>query len=84
LIKLGAKENLIDQVCDIVGHHHHPRPDDNGDFKVVYDADLIVNLEEKQKKEPMNFDRMAQIVEKSFLTKSGRNQAAEVLLKQSE
>jgi HD superfamily phosphodiesterase len=82
LIKLRAKEKLIEQVCDIVGHHHHPRPDDNVDFKVVYDADLIVNLEEKQKEESINFDRMAHIVEKSFLTESGRNQAAEVLLKQ--
>ena len=24
LIKLGAKAELIDEVCDIVGHHHHP------------------------------------------------------------
>ena len=25
LVKLGAREELIEEVCDIVGHHHHPR-----------------------------------------------------------
>jgi HD superfamily phosphodiesterase len=40
LEKLGAKEELINEVCDIVGHHHSPRSDDSLNFKVVYDADL--------------------------------------------
>jgi hypothetical protein len=24
LMRLGAREELIDEVCDIIGHHHHP------------------------------------------------------------
>ena len=80
LIKLGAKDKLIDAVCDIVGHHHHPRPDDNLDFKSVYDADLIVNLKEKQSESLATPESLAEIIGKSFLTKSGQEEARKVLL----
>jgi hypothetical protein len=78
LIKLGAREELIEEVCDIVGHHHHPRSEETTNFKALYDADLIVNLEETQKEKPSGPERMEQIIEKSFLTDSGRKLAREV------
>ncbi|MFC1488404.1 HD domain-containing protein [Thermodesulfobacteriota bacterium] len=80
LIQLGAKEALIDEVCDIIGHHHHPRPEETLNFKVLYDADLITNLEEKHKNDPLDADRLDKIVGKSFLTDSGRQTAREVLI----
>jgi len=80
LIKLGAKEELIEEVCDIVGHHHHPRSDDTINFKVVYDADLIENLDERKREKPVDTVRLAKTVEKSFLTPSGREVAREALL----
>ena len=80
MIKLGAKEELIDEVCDIIGHHHHPRSEETLNFKVLYDADLITNLEEKQKKTPMDTDRISSIIDKSFLTDSGREEAKKTLL----
>lgn len=79
LIKLGAKEALIDAVCDIIAHHHHPREDDDVDFKVVYDADRIVNLEERLKESPMDPEKLDRIIEESFLTQNGREQARAVL-----
>ena len=33
LTKLGAREDLIEEVCDIVGHHHHPRDEGNHQFQ---------------------------------------------------
>jgi HD superfamily phosphodiesterase len=80
LAKLGAKQELIDEVCDIIGHHHHPRSDDTINFKVVYDADLIENVEEKQKKAALGKEKLESIIDKSFLTDSGRETAREVLL----
>ena len=80
LIKLGAEKNLVEEVCDIVGHHHHPRSGDTVNFKVVYDADLIENLDERQKENPIDPAKLAEIVEKSFLTATGREVAKEVLL----
>ena len=80
MIKLGAKEDLIEEVCDIIGHHHHPRADETTNFKVLYDADLIANLEEKQKESRIDTDRLKQIIDKSFLTETGREVAKEVFL----
>lgn len=80
LTRLDAAEPLIDEVCDIVGHHHHPRPDETVNFKVVYDADRIVNLEEKHKKSPIERNRLTELVDSDFLTNSGRELARSILL----
>ena len=77
---MGAKEELIEEVCDIVGHHHHPRAEETLNFKVLYDADLITNLEEKQKENAMDTDRILSIIDNSFLTDTGREEAKKVLL----
>jgi HD superfamily phosphodiesterase/DNA-directed RNA polymerase subunit RPC12/RpoP len=83
LKKLGAEQGLIDEVCDIVGHHHHPRPEETTNFKILYDADLIVNLEEKQKESPISQEKLSGIIEKSFLTESGRKLAQKILYTES-
>jgi len=80
LTRLGANEGLIDEVCDIVGHHHHPRDKENLNFKIVYDADLIVNLEEQYKKTKTERDRLLVTIEKIFLTDTGKLLARETLL----
>ncbi|MFH1488978.1 MAG: HD domain-containing protein [Pseudomonadota bacterium] len=79
LESLGASGELIEEVCDIIGHHHHPRPDESVNFKSLYDADLIANLEDARKEEPMEKERIEGILAKSFLTESGRNLARRVL-----
>ncbi len=80
LSKLGANPDLIEEVCDIVGHHHHPRPEETLNFKVVYDADLIVNVEENQKEKPLTPGKLTKIIDGSFLTASGRNLARKILV----
>ncbi len=79
LVGLGAKETLIDAVCDIIGHHHHPRSGDGIDFQVVYDADQIANLEDRLKIESMAPTRLTETIETSFLTESGKKIAKDVL-----
>jgi HD superfamily phosphodiesterase len=81
LVKLKAREDLIEEVCDIIGHHHHPGPDENLNFKVIYDADLIANLEDKLKETSMETAKLTGLIEKKFLTESGKKEAAAVLLK---
>ena len=80
LERLEAVSELIDEVCDIVGHHHHPRPKETVNFKVVYDSDLIVNLDEKNKEKPIEPERLKEIINKSFLTEAGREEAKAVFL----
>ncbi len=79
LTRLEARGELIEEVCDIVGHHHHPRSDESINFKSIYDADMIVNLEENQKENPMAPEKLANMLDKSFLTESGRNLAKKIL-----
>ncbi len=79
LAKLSAPPEIIDEVCDIVGHHHHPRVTETVNFEIVYDADLIVNLEESQAEYPLAEEKLTAVLEKSFLTVSGRALAASVL-----
>lgn len=80
LNKLKANEDLVDEVCDIVGHHHHPGPEESLNFKVVFDADLITNLEDKIKERPIETKRLTEIIEKNFLTAGGKKEAIQVLL----
>ena len=79
LQRLKAPKELIDEVCDIIAHHHHPRPNETVNFKVVYDADMIVNLEEKQKETPIGSKRLSTMINKAFLTEAGRELAKSVL-----
>ncbi len=81
LTRLGAREDLTEEVCDIVGHHHHPRDTETTNFKCLYDADLIVNLLESHSETPMAPERLTQVLEKSFLTQTGKKIAREVLSK---
>ena len=79
LQRIRVKDGIIDEVCDIISHHHTAGPDESINFKVVYDADLITNLEEKNKEKPMSEEKTKKIVEGSFLTPSGRKLAEKVL-----
>ena len=81
LTKLGAKEELIHEVCDIVARHHQPKEQENLHFKVVYDADLIVNIEEKIKDQSVPRPWVEKKINQSFLTDSGRALAREIFLK---
>jgi len=71
LLDLGADARLIEEVCDIIGHHHSPGPQETQNFKVLYDADLLAYLEE----ESPDPDRLTAIVRDSFLTDCGRARA---------
>jgi hypothetical protein len=71
---------LVEEVCDIVGHHHHPRSEETVNFKCIYDADMIVNLEEKQKENPTASEKLEDIIENAFLTENGRHLAKQILV----
>lgn len=80
LEKLGAGEELINEVCDIVGRHHHPGENETANFKSLYDADLIANLEESRKESATDPGNTRGIIGTSFLTDSGKKLAENVLL----
>jgi HD superfamily phosphodiesterase len=80
LERLGAKAELVDEVCDIVGHHHHPRKEETLNFKVLYDADRIANLEDRLKGNQIEPGQIESIIAEKFLTENGRLEARKTLL----
>lgn len=82
LERLGAQEGLIGEVCEIIGRHHHPKEEEDVNFKSLYDADLIANLEDKIKEDGGPSTKLPEIIENSFLTESGKKLAEEVLLRE--
>jgi hypothetical protein len=80
LAKLGARDELIAEVCAIIAHHHHPRLAESVNFQVVCDADSLENLEEEHKSSPLEAGQLIERIERSFLTAAGRQAAREILL----
>lgn len=74
LTRLGASPLLVEEVCDIVAHHHQPRTSESLNYKVVYDADLIVNFEEHLKG-GIAPKKLQESIYSSFLTDTGRRLA---------
>jgi len=69
----------IDHVCDIIADHHSGKRMDTPEFRILWDADWLVNI-------PDEFDltdteKIAQIVERVFKTATGRETAEGLFLK---
>jgi hypothetical protein len=78
LTKLGAKDALIEDVCDIIRRLASPGSGESVNFKAVHDADLIAEIEDAHQKgasESPDRDRSLDM----FLTESGRKIAEEIL-----
>jgi len=73
--KIGVQKEMIDEICDIIGHHHSPREEETLNFQILYEADWMVNLEEegnlKDRKE------LEEWIEKAFKTVTGKHLAEE-------
>ena len=78
LKNLGLYEDVIEGICDIIGHHHSPRPQETDNFKVLNDADWLVTIEERLRTKDK--DRLRKIIEKVFLTEPGKRKAYELYI----
>ncbi len=78
--KLGAKEELVKEVCEIIGHHHHPDEDESLNFKVLYDADMLTNMYDCNGKNDIDEIQFFAKLDRLFLTESGNLLAKEVLM----
>ena len=76
--KLGIDESIIEEVCSIVGNHHSPGKIDTLNFKILYDADWLVNLSDEYNCQ--NKEELSRIIEKIFLTDTGKKMAKKIYL----
>lgn len=75
LQELDVRPDILERVCYIVGHHHTQSSIDGPDFRIVWDADMLVNLAEGNvvPKVPKS-----QFLESNFQTAAGRRRAGDV------
>jgi HD superfamily phosphodiesterase len=78
LIKVGFKKEDIDEICQIIANHHSPGKVDTLNFKVLYDADWLVNL--KDEVDMKDKERLSKAIDKIFLTETGKKMARELYL----
>ena len=78
LEKLNIQRGIADEICDIIGHHHHPREEETLDFQILYEADWLVNIKE----EGISKDRQKTegLIEKVFKTVTGKQLAEKLYL----
>lgn len=69
LQKLGYKEEIIDRVCYLVGHHHTYQNIDGLDYQILIEADFLVNLFEGGNQAAS----IKQTYDKIFKTNTGKN-----------
>lgn len=75
---LGASPALIEEVCEIIASHHSPGEVDSDNFRIVYDADWLVNLPEEV--EVTDRRKLERGIGRIFLTETGRRIARETFL----
>jgi len=82
LLAVGGKKEDIDEICEIIAHHHTPGAVDSMNFKILYDADWLVNLEESVGGKESG--QIARIIDKTFLTKAGKEFATKLYIHKKE
>jgi hypothetical protein len=67
--RLSAPQEIIERVTYIVGGHHTARKNDGLDFQIIWEADLLVNIEEERL--DRNTEQLRNIIKKNFQTPTG-------------
>ncbi len=78
LSALGADREFISHVCRIIANHHSARDIDTPEFRIVWDADWMVNL-------PCEYDLadkagLETAIDRIFKTNTGKVLAADIFL----
>jgi hypothetical protein len=84
LTKLGANEQLVKKVCDIIAPHRHPGMESSTEFNVVHDAQLIAIFAEKHKNASIDYVEFNELLNNLLRTEGGRREAREVFGKTGE
>ena len=70
MAKLDIRSDILERVCYIVGNHHTYENIDGLDFQILFEADMIVNLQEGWT--GLDRSELRSRVEKSSFTSSGK------------
>lgn len=79
LAGLGYDEPFIAEVCSIIASHHSPGEVETDNFRIIWDADWLVNLGEE-----LSFDSEAELrtaIDRIFMTTTGKRLAEQIYTK---
>lgn len=79
LFKLGFKKEDIAEICDIIASHHSRGKINTNNFKILYDADCLVNLKDEVNRKDKN--KLEKMINEIFLTDTGKRLARKIFLK---
>lgn len=71
---------MMDEIAEIIGHHHSPGKVGSNNFKILYDADWLVNLPDIYELNDCTSAEIQTKIDKIFLTEIGKELAAELYL----
>jgi HD superfamily phosphodiesterase len=76
LEQLGLRNEVIEHVCRIIGSHHGAKNIDTPEFRIVWDADWLVNFPEMYPVQSLEAKR--ELINRIFKTKSGCKKALQL------
>ncbi len=77
---IGFDESTIEHVCRIVGSHHSGRDIDTIEFRILWDADWLVNIPDEFA--GSSKEKLKVTIDKIFKTTSGKKKAYKLFVKQ--
>ena len=75
---MGFDSEETDEICDIIGHHHSPGKINTINFRVLYDADWLVNLADEY--DIRDKKKITRIIDRVFCTETGMSLARDIYL----
>ncbi len=81
LQELKLDPEVIDHVCKIIANHHSARDIDTLEFRIIWDADWLVNLPEEHS--GLGQEKLTALIDQVFKTKTGKEKARELFLPQA-
>jgi len=78
LESMDIDAEVIDHVCRIIANHHSARDIDTLEFRIIWDADWLVNIQDEYN--TSDEDRTSQLIAKVFKTRKGKAIAERMFL----
>jgi hypothetical protein len=75
---MGYSAPFIAEVCAIIASHHSPGEVDTPNFRIIWDADWLVNLGDEY--DTTDRTRVEPLIERIFMTSTGKGMAREIYL----
>ena len=74
----NIEADKIDHICKIIANHHSAKDIDTTEFRIIWDADWLVNIPTEYS--DTDTDQLRSIIDKVFKTKKGHQIAVETFL----